>query len=230
MAALKDEKGTVYVALINAELSRELSLSVFCLFVGHNYYLGLLRRNSTLMQAPLKEKNDIKIFILYLMRNVGYPLDFPNINDIVVQDGLVNYFDFAECFAELLDTGNIAEIKTDGQPSLYNITEQGRAVADSLQSDLMMMIREKSLRSALRLLSFKKRGSQVKYRFSEREGGGYDFHCKIIEAKAEIMTLTFFVENKKLLDRIIYNFDNKPETVYRGMLAVLSGEINYLID
>ena len=48
------------------------------------------------MQAPLKEKNDIKIFILYLMRNIGYPLDFSNINDIVVQDGIVNYFDFAE--------------------------------------------------------------------------------------------------------------------------------------
>lgn len=240
------------------------------------------------MQAPLKDKNDIKIFILYLMKNVGYPLDFPDINDIVVQDGLVNYFDFAECFAELLDTGNISEIKPEStdvtgaicekstnsadnaktdttdvntgsgsdsdlsvnlnlapaQPSaLYSITEQGKQVAESLQSDLMMMIREKSLRSAMRLLSFKKRGAQVKYSVSEHKAagksgtdrggnvsGGYDFHCTIIEAKSEIMNLTFFVENKKLLDRIIWNFENKPETVYRGILAVISGEINYLIN
>ena len=63
------------------------------------------------MQGPLKDKNDIKIFILYLLRNIGYPLDFDNINDIVVQDGIVGYFDFADCFAELLDTGNIAEEK-----------------------------------------------------------------------------------------------------------------------
>ena len=49
------------------------------------------------MQAALKDKNDIKIFILYLMRNVGYPLEFENLNDIVVQDGVVGYFDFVEC-------------------------------------------------------------------------------------------------------------------------------------
>ena len=55
------------------------------------------------MQAQLKEKNDIKIFILYLMRNIGYPLDFSNINDIVVQDGIVNYFDFAEFGAHMAD-------------------------------------------------------------------------------------------------------------------------------
>ena len=45
------------------------------------------------MQAPLKEKNDIKIFILYLLKNLNYPLDFNTISDIVVQDEFVNYFD-----------------------------------------------------------------------------------------------------------------------------------------
>ena len=62
------------------------------------------------MQAPLKEKNDIKIFILYLLKNLNYPLDFNTISDIVVQDEFVNYFDFAECFAELLDIGNIEQL------------------------------------------------------------------------------------------------------------------------
>ena len=59
------------------------------------------------MHSQLRDKNDIKIFILYLLRHIGYPLDFVSINDIVVQDGYVGYFDFAECFAELLETGNI---------------------------------------------------------------------------------------------------------------------------
>ena len=97
--------------------------------------------------AQLREKNDIKIFILYLMRHIGYPLDFSNINDIVLQDGIVNYFDFAECFAELIDSKNIEEL-TEGDEVLYAITEQGKSVSDSLQSDLMMMIREKSLKKS----------------------------------------------------------------------------------
>ena len=63
------------------------------------------------MQAPLRDKNDIKIFILYLLKNLKYPLDFNTISDIVVQDEFVNYFDFAECFAELLDSGTIEQIR-----------------------------------------------------------------------------------------------------------------------
>ena len=59
------------------------------------------------MHSQLRDKNDIKIFILYLLRHIGYPLDFVSINDIVVQDGYVGYFDFAECFAEMLDDGLI---------------------------------------------------------------------------------------------------------------------------
>ncbi|MBR2473686.1 MAG: DUF4364 family protein [Clostridia bacterium] len=178
--------------------------------------------------AQLREKNDIKIFILYLMRHVGYPLDFSNINDIVLQDGIVNYFDFAECFAELIDAKNIEEL-TEGEETLYAITEQGKSVSDSLQSDLMMMIREKSLKSALRLLDFKKKGLASKYTWEPLPDGRYLFNCRITERKADIMNVTLTVDNKKMLDRMLYNFDNKPETVYRGLLSVLTGEINYLL-
>lgn len=181
-------------------------------------------------QPPLREKNDIKIFILYLMRNIGYPLDFGNINDIVVQDGLVRYFDFAECFAELLETGNVAEEKDENGELLYSVTAQGKTVADSLQSDLLMMIRERSLRSAMRLLSFKKRGSEIKYKSTQLPNGTYDFNCKIIENKEEILNVTVNVENKKLLDRMEHNFDTRPEVVYRGLLAVFSGDVNYLLS
>lgn len=181
------------------------------------------------MQAPLKDKNDIKIFILYLLRNIGYPLDFSNINDIVVQDGVVGYFDFADCFAELLDTGNIEEEKVDGT-CYYRVTEQGIHVADNLQSNILTAIRERSLKSALRLLSFKKKGSHIKHRSYPLENGGYRLVCSIVEEKEEIMNVSVFLDNKAQLDKMEYNFENNPEVVYRGVLALLSGEINYLVN
>lgn len=180
------------------------------------------------MQAPLKDKNDIKIFILYLLRNIGYPLDFVNINDIVVQDGFVNYFDFAECFAELLETGNVEEIKRDGD-DLYTITEQGRHVADTLQSRLMSILREKSLKSALRLLSFKQRGADVKCEVEPLADGRFRMHCIVIDKHEETLHVTLILEDHLQVEKMRYNFMNKPETVYRGIMALLSGEVNYLI-
>lgn len=180
------------------------------------------------MQIQLREKNDIKIFILYLMRHIGYPLEFSSINDIVLQDGIVNYFDFAECFAELMETENIREIR-NGEVATYEVTEKGREVCDSLQSDIIQTIREKSLKSAMRLLDFEKKGWSVKRSYTELDDGRFEFNCKVIEHKKDYMNITLVVENRKALDRMLHNFDERPEVVYRGLMSVLTGEINYLL-
>ena len=52
------------------------------------------------LQGLLTEKNDVKVFILFLMANVGYPLKYDEVHDITVQNDYVGYCDFAECFAE----------------------------------------------------------------------------------------------------------------------------------
>lgn len=194
------------------------------------------------MQAPLKEKNDIKIFILYLLKNIAYPLDFNTISDIVVQDEFVNYFDFAECFAELLDSGtvemhrvveatddiNLGRIEKNTE--LYNITENGVRVVEQLQSNLLIMIKEKSLKSAMRLLSFKARGSDIKCSGKEREDGRYDLHCEIIENRETMLSVDIVIDDKHQLDKMMYNFNERPEVIYRGVVSLLTGDINYLID
>lgn len=198
------------------------------------------------MQAPLKEKNDIKIFILYLLKNLKYPLDFNTISDIVVQDEFVNYFDFAECFAELLDSGTIelirvggetvseATIGKNGRPEkkdeLYSITENGVIVVEQLQSNLLNMIKEKSLKSAMRLISFKQRGFEVKCSGAEREDGKYDLHCEVIENRELLMEINLLVNDKQRYDQMMYNFNERPEVIYRGVVSLLTGDINYLID
>ena len=52
------------------------------------------------MARQLKDENEIKIFILYLLDKIGYPLDYPSIGSIMLQDGIVNFFDFAQCFLD----------------------------------------------------------------------------------------------------------------------------------
>ncbi len=181
------------------------------------------------MPTQLRDKNDIKIFILYLLRHIGYPLDFVSINDIVVQDGFVGYFDFVECFAELLETGNVEEIK-DGEGETYLITPQGVSVADTLDSRLINMIKEKSLKSALRLLSFKERGAKLKFDFDNLPSGRFCAECIISEKDEEKLSVKLTLEGSSQLEKIRSNFYENPEVVYRGILAVLTGEVNYLID
>lgn len=163
------------------------------------------------------------------MRHVSYPLEFSDINDIVVQDGLVNYFDFVSCFAELLETGNIEEIR-EGECEKYRVTAQGSEVADSLESNLLITIRDKSLKNALRLLSFKKRGANLRCTGGLREDGRYDICCSIREKNEEMVSVSLVLDNEQQYEKMKANFYDKPEIVYRGILALLSGEVNYLLQ
>jgi hypothetical protein len=181
------------------------------------------------LPTPLQKKSDVKIFILFLLRQLGRPLDYTTLNDVVVQDGVVGCFDFAECFAELLETGNIAEYRMqDGNK--YAITEQGWHVADHLQSELLPQIREKSLQSALRLLSFQARGAKLFCTLEPSEGGGCCLTCGITEAKGELFRVSLQVETRQQAEKMKLQFQEKPEMLYRGILALLNGEMSYLLD
>ena len=93
---------------------------------------------------------NVKIFVLYLMENVGRPLDFVTLNDIVMQTDYIMYLDFAEAFNAMLDDGLIEVVGEQDGEKPYDITEKGRMVAESLHSDILSSILEKSLAAALR--------------------------------------------------------------------------------
>ena len=177
----------------------------------------------------MREKNDIKIFILYLLRNIGYPLEFSELNDVVMRDGLVGYFDFVMCLGELVDSKNIAKSKGPDGQELYSVTAQGVSVSDTLESTLGVSVREKSLKSAMRLLDFKKKGIKSGCTSSPLPDGRFLFECYITEKGQDEVRVSVVADNKRVLDRMTYNFDNNPEGVFRGLLSVMTGEMDYLL-
>ena len=183
-----------------------------------------------MLKTKLKNKTDIKIFILYLLSNVGYPLSYGEINDISVQDNFVGTIEFAECFSELLETGNIEERTEEGKETKeYAITSQGLSVAAALQSDILGYIRTKSLKSALRYLSFSRKGCFVHTEAIQRPDGKFDLKCSVAEPDSPTMELSVVVDNRYQLNRMRHHFEENPETVYRSILALLSGEADYLL-
>ena len=44
---------------------------------------------------------EIKIFVCFLLHRVGQPMTFEQMNEVVFQNGVANYFEFAEAVGEL---------------------------------------------------------------------------------------------------------------------------------
>lgn len=181
------------------------------------------------MPFALTDKTDIKIFILYLLMHIERPVDFATLHDIVVQDEFVRQFDFMDCFYELCETEAVQKTEKDGR-EYYAITPKGRAAAETLQSDLLRPIRERALRSALRLLSFQSRGTVIKSEVVPLENGKFELKCECRDSEGVFMQTCVVVETKRQAELMKYNFDDRAELVYRGILSLLSGDMNYLAD
>ena len=54
-------------------------------------------------RGVLKNNTDVKIFILFLLNALRYPITQDELTDILVADGFVGEYDVAACFSELCD-------------------------------------------------------------------------------------------------------------------------------
>ena len=164
------------------------------------------------------------------MENINYPLDFVTVNDIVMQTDYVMYLDFAEAFHKMLDDGLIEKVGEVEERATYEITKKGRMVAESLHSDILSSILDRSLAAALRYLDFKTRGIEAKCSSARRADGRYDFTCSLTEKGVVIYSTTLVVDSADRVTRLKENFRDRPEVIYRGVHALLAGNMNYLFD
>lgn len=187
------------------------------------------------MSSPIGSKRNVKIFVLYLMENIDYPLDFTTLNDIVMQTDYVMYLDFAEGFHEMLDSGLILEFEEGGE-KYYYVSDKGRCVAQELHSDILSSILDQSLACALRYLDFKRRGIEAFCSSEKRPDGKYNVTLTFTQKKPAtsekdvIFTTTIVVDSHNRAERMKENFRARPEAIYRGIIALFSGNVNFLFD
>ena len=181
------------------------------------------------MGSPIGSMKNVKIFVLYLMENISYPLDFVTINDIVMQTDYVMYLDFAEGFNQMLDSGLVDKVDFEGE-ECYIITEKGKCVARELNGDLLSTILDQSLSRALRYIDFKKRGIECKCEIDKLADDRYELSCYFLENKKSIFSLKYTVDTFDRAKRMKDNFYERPENIYRGVISLMAGNVNYLFD
>ena len=185
------------------------------------------------MAFQLKNQNDIKIFILYLLMNVPRPLSYNELNDIVVQDELVSSLDFAECIAQLEDTGNVAFTPgSQGEEGggTFRITDQGKTVASTLESEIAGYIRTNRLKSARRYLSFKDQGVKVSVSTITQPDGRVKITFGLSEKENELLQISLQADNSYQARQMTLHFEEQPEIIYRSVLSLLSGDAGFLLD
>lgn len=181
------------------------------------------------MQAPLQKKTEVKVYILYVMKNIGYAVDYTHLNDSITADGPVSYFSFTECFPELIETGNIKAIESD-EGEKFVISEQGTNVVDNLLYLLIPSVQRAALACATRFTDFDKRGAVISCGYTENEDMSYRYRFEVKEKGEEVFSISLTLKNKEQVERIESNLQKNPDNIYKSIMALLSGQANYLLE
>ena len=175
----------------------------------------------------LTTTTDIKVFLLFLLDNIGYPIEHMTVMDIVEENTGDISLDYDACLTELVDSGHLYYDDL-GDEKYYMISDKGRVVASELYDNLDKEFRERSLRSAIKHVSLSKSGASIKSYIEVTDSKRYRVTMEAYDRYGDLMKTSLTVNSLAEAEQIKKNFEAKPDGVYRGVLFSATGRIEYM--
>lgn len=175
----------------------------------------------------LRTKNEIRILICYLLNSVDAPLAKDDIIGILQDNALANYFEVADAIAEMSEKGILLPSKD--HPETFILSKNGKMIAKQLDTALPPSVRDKAVGAAIRMLAEAKRERENHVEFTKGEHG-YQVTCHISGGDMDLMNISLYVPDLYQANMVKRNFYRSPETVYRMLLALVTGRNDIAID
>ncbi len=94
-------------------------------------------------------------------------------------------------------------------------------MASTLESEIAGYIRTKSLKSALRYLSFKDQGVKVSVSTITQPDGRVKITFGLSEKENELLQISLQADNSYQARQMTLHFEEQPEIIYRSVLSLL---------
>ncbi len=178
-------------------------------------------------QFKLKSITDIKIFLLFLLDNIRYPIDFTTLTRIISDNVPDMTFDYESCLRELADAGHLLFDEIDGS-RYYMISDSGRLIAAELYDKLDPQFREASIRSAAKHVSLSRSNAKISSEVRELSDKRLELCISATDKGGRVFSLTLTVNSRADADRIIANFEKDPDSIYKGILFCVTGRLEFM--
>ncbi len=167
----------------------------------------------------LKDKQEIKILICFLLDKVKKALDKNDITSILQIYGLANYFEVSQAFEEMVNNSNIEIDKENG--GSYFVTPTGKMIVEELSTSLPVSVREKALKSAEIYLNRLKSERENKV-IIQKNKWGYNVICKVSGGEFNMLELKLYAPDIQAASIIKNNFYRDPSGFYKNVMSFLT--------
>lgn len=167
----------------------------------------------------LINRTEIRLLVCYILKSIRQPISGQLIQELFHYEGLANYFEVGQAIQDLTELGNIRPV--DGEPDAYEITDAGCAIVETLQRDLPVTVREKAVKSAIKLLTRLRRERENKVEITKAERG-YCISCSVMDRGAELMTIRLMVADEMQAQTVKNIFLDDPSAIYTGVVELMT--------
>ena len=169
------------------------------------------------------EPSEVKLIILYIIRNYGEPIDNGQITDIFMDYAFVDYFSMQRYLDELVES-QLVEIYKADKIRLYFLTNHGEEAYDAYIHKIPASVREKLL---LTIKAYKKRernSVDVSATFHPLNELSHVAELSIRDAGFPLLDVRLTVGSKDDAREICRIFKENPDKLYRAILETVTAE------
>ena len=173
----------------------------------------------------LRSKHEIKTLICYIYYSVKEDLSRDLIIEAIREDELANFFEVSAAFDELVADKNLIESEADDGVVTYYLSDNGRMIAEQLDSTLAYSVKDKALKCAIKLLADRKIARE-NFVDIEKTENGFNVKCTVSGGDVDLLSFTLYAPDIDQAEIIKQSFLSYPSTVYKTMLALMTKDID----
>ena len=168
--------------------------------------------------------HEVLVLICYLMEKAGRPVSFKELNNALMGQELVNYFQFAEAMKSLEKSGHIRPREYEGEPC-FEITDLGREASRAFERDLPVAVRERGTRALEKILTLERRQKENRVEIRQVEDG-WQIALTVTDTGSDLLSLAIYMPTQEDCEKIRRRFLNDPTLIYKGVFALLTGDLD----
>lgn len=169
----------------------------------------------------IQNMDELKLLVLYVLGMCEDPIPRDVLNDILLNDGLVDFFDSTTALDEVVKSHLVQVEKQNGE-DCYMVTPAGRETASLLEKNLSYTVREKTAQATHAVLRQRHLNSQVRAEYMRQSDGSYLVDLILMEGDHEMFSLRLTAPNLEQVGTICRNFKQNPTEIFGDIIRVLT--------
>lgn len=165
----------------------------------------------------------IQFIILYTLANVDRPIEYDKLLNVILENCNINFSDFQIALDNLVQTEHINTFLQSENCRIYEITEKGNNLAEGLNDNVPIYIREPILESIKEVYLEERRRHAVQGNIIPLRNNAFAAECKLFDDdKVLTMGLELYAGDRETAQKIVDYFKNNYEEVYGKIVEIMN--------